>query len=78
MKNTCTVALYVHCRVTVLYKNNYVDTEHDVSISFVKKIFSSWDFSITESKAASIKHRSIYSELKASSFSSHVQKKGKT
>ncbi|KAK3865086.1 hypothetical protein Pcinc_029276 [Petrolisthes cinctipes] len=51
-------------RVTILYKSNYVDTEHDVSTSFVKKVFSSWDFSITETKAAIIKHRSIYSELK--------------
>ncbi|XP_037786400.1 transmembrane channel-like protein 5, partial [Penaeus monodon] len=50
-------------RVIVLYKNNYIDTEHDVTSTFVKKVFSSWDFTITERKAANIKHRSIYNEL---------------
>lgn len=56
---------YLH-RVIVLYKNNYIDAEHDMSATFVKKVFSSWDFSITEKKAANIKHRSIYNELKVS------------
>uniref|UniRef100_A0A0P4W4G5 TMC domain-containing protein n=1 Tax=Scylla olivacea TaxID=85551 RepID=A0A0P4W4G5_SCYOL len=51
-------------RVVVLYKNNDIDIEHDMSASFVRKVFSSWDFSITERKAADIKHKSIYSELK--------------
>lgn len=51
-------------RVIVLYKNNDIDIEHDMSASFVRKVFSSWDFSITERKAASIKHKSIYNELK--------------
>lgn len=51
-------------RVIVLYKNNYIDAEHDMSATFVKKVFSSWDFSITEKKAANIKHKSIYNELK--------------
>ncbi|XP_068247094.1 transmembrane channel-like protein 7 isoform X2 [Palaemon carinicauda] len=50
-------------RVIVLYKNNYIDTVHDMSSTFIKKVFSSWDFTITEKKAASIKHRSIYNEL---------------
>ncbi|XP_042203710.1 transmembrane channel-like protein 5 isoform X1 [Homarus americanus] len=51
-------------RVNALYKNNYIDIEHDVSATFVRKVFSSWDFSITERKAAKLKHRSIYNELK--------------
>ncbi|KAG0720403.1 Transmembrane channel-like protein 7 [Chionoecetes opilio] len=51
-------------RVVVLYKNNDIDIEHDMSASFVRKVFSSWDFSITEKKAADIKHKSIYNELK--------------
>lgn len=51
-------------RVVVLYKNNDIDIEHDMSASFVKKVFSSWDFSITEKKAGDIKHKSIYNELK--------------
>lgn len=50
-------------RVIVLYKNNYIDTVHDMASTFIKKVFSSWDFTITEKKAASIKHRSIYNEL---------------
>lgn len=51
-------------RVIVLYKNNDIDIEHDMSASFVRKVFSSWDFSITEKKAANIKHKSIFNELK--------------
>nr|XP_045612104.1 transmembrane channel-like protein 7 isoform X2 [Procambarus clarkii] len=51
-------------RVIVLYKNNYIDVEHDMSTAFERKVFSAWDFSITEKKAANIKHRSIYNELK--------------
>ncbi|XP_053655423.1 transmembrane channel-like protein 7 isoform X2 [Cherax quadricarinatus] len=65
-------------RVIVLYKNNYIDVEHDMSASFVKKVFSSWDFSITEKKAATIKHRSIYNELKEllQEFLSEEQEEG--
>ena len=48
----------------MLYKNNDIDIEHDMSASFVRKVFSSWDFSVTERKAADIKHKSIYNELK--------------
>lgn len=50
-------------RVIVLYKNNYIDTVHDMSSTFIKKVFSSWDFTISEKEAASLKHRSIYNEL---------------
>lgn len=59
----CVYLISILHRVIVLYKNNYIDTEHDVTSTFVKKVFSSWDFTITERKAANIKHRSIYNEL---------------
>ncbi|XP_047493059.1 transmembrane channel-like protein 7 isoform X1 [Penaeus chinensis] len=59
----CVYLIAILHRVIVLYKNNYIDTEHDVTSTFVKKVFSSWDFTITERKAANIKHRSIYNEL---------------
>ncbi|XP_076061142.1 transmembrane channel-like protein 7 isoform X1 [Oratosquilla oratoria] len=50
-------------RVTQLYRQNYIDTEHDMSTSFMKKVFCAWDFNITSEKAAAIKHKGIYSEL---------------
>lgn len=46
-----------------MYRENFIDTEADVNVTFVEKVFSAWDFTITEEKSAAIKKRNIFNEL---------------
>lgn len=45
------------------YRRSFIETAGGVPNLYALKIFCSWDFSITNRKAAQLKHMSIYNEL---------------
>ncbi|XP_055912980.1 transmembrane channel-like protein 5 [Eupeodes corollae] len=47
------------------YRKSFIESSGGIPSMYAHKIFCSWDFGISNSKAASIKHESIYNELKS-------------
>lgn len=45
------------------YRHSFIETAGGVPNLYALKIFCSWDFSITNHKAAQLKHMNIYNEL---------------
>ncbi|XP_019614772.1 PREDICTED: transmembrane channel-like protein 5 [Branchiostoma belcheri] len=56
----CLIIL-VH-RMSSSFRTNYVEASF-VKSQFVAKIFTSWDFGITEKEAAKLRHKSVYTEI---------------
>ncbi|XP_078609735.1 transmembrane channel-like protein 5 isoform X2 [Branchiostoma floridae x Branchiostoma japonicum] len=56
----CLIIL-VH-RMSSSFRTNYVEASF-VKSQFVAKIFTCWDFGITEKEAAKLRHKSVYTEI---------------
>lgn len=46
------------------YRSSFIETYGGVPNMYAQKIFCSWDFGIANEKAATLKHNSIYIDLK--------------
>ena len=46
------------------YKKNYIEGSGAFDFYYVSRVFCGWDYGITNKKAAKLKSRSIYNELK--------------
>ncbi|RXG52933.1 Transmembrane channel-like protein 5 [Armadillidium vulgare] len=70
---TCFIIYFIAllCRILKMYRENFIDTEADVNVTFVEKVFSAWDFTITEEKSAAIKKRNIFNELIGEAYWTH-------
>lgn len=45
------------------YKHNYIEAGDEFGFYYVTKVFSGWDHSINDPKAAILKHKSLFKEF---------------
>ena len=56
----------IHCRMGQAYNESYVEVGKSKSVNFCNKLFTAWDFNITDPDTAKLRRAQIKTDFEAS------------